>query len=57
MWQIAVLIVPIVSLRAIFTTMLLNTQKAERIANAHLMVIPNDAIVPATTPAYQKFLT
>lgn len=56
MWQVAVLILQIASLGAIFTAMFLNTRKAQRIVKAHLMVIREEGIAPETTPVYQKFL-
>jgi hypothetical protein len=55
-WQIAVLILQMASLAAIFTALYMNTRKAQQIIKAHLLVIREGGIAPATTPVYHKFL-
>jgi hypothetical protein len=55
-WQAAVFTLQIVSLGVIFSALYINTQQAQQILKAHLMVIRNDGIAPTTTPIYQKFV-
>jgi hypothetical protein len=56
LWQIAIGIAQISALAGTFALIFLNTKRAKQIIKAHLMLIRNDGIAPASTPVYQKFL-